>query len=160
MGIALVRLPAYKLNLSIFTGRIDREELLDFYRDLDETDPANANPILTYMDPDVDLSGLDIVAFARLRPIMAPKLKVLAQNPGFHCIVVCHSAQCEAITRFWRAFLARDPSQPPLPIFFTDLKRACEWLERPGAATLAAVGAVQDQHVQPTPAEGAARIQP
>lgn len=155
MGIALVRLPAYRLNLSIFTGRIDRDELLDYYRDLDEHDPANADPLLTYMGQDVDLSGLDVVAFARLRLILTPKLKVLSENPDFHCIIVCNSAQCEAITRFWRAFLAREPSHPPLPIFFSDLKRACEWLGRPAAATLAAVGAVQAQHVQPTPAEGA-----
>jgi hypothetical protein len=143
VGIALVRLPQFKLNLTIYTRRVEREELLDFYRQIDPYDPANAAALITYMGPAVDLSGLDLAAFAELKRVLASKFAVLANNPDFHCIIICSSLQCAAITRFWRAYLARDPNFPELPMFFPTLKRACDWLKLPPGAFEAASEAIR-----------------
>lgn len=143
MGIALVRLPQFKLNLTIYSHRVDREELLAFYRQIDPTDPANEGALITYMGPDVDLSSLDLAAFAELKRLLAPKFKVLTEKADFRCIIICNSMQCATITRFWRAYLTRDPSFPSLPMFFPNLKRACEWLKLPPDAYEAASDAIR-----------------
>lgn len=149
MGIVRVRLPAHKLTLAIYTGRISREALLDYYREVNPEDPASAAASITYIDPDADMSGLDLAAFTELKRILAPKVKVLAQTPGFHCIIVCNSAQCDAIVRFWRAYLVRDSSYATPPIFFPDVLQACKWLELPQSACDAAEAAIRAQRAEP-----------
>lgn len=149
MGIALVRLPEHDLNLAVYTGVIGRDELLDFYRKLDPFDPANAAPLISYMAPDMDLTGVDLLAFSELKRILAPKMKALAEHPDFHCIIICNSDQCDVITRFWRAYVARDPTYASPPIFFETLERACGWLQLPPAACEAAREVIEACHAEP-----------
>lgn len=149
MGIALVRLPEHGLNLAVYTGVIGRDELLDFYRKLDAFDPANAAPIISYMAPDMDLTGVDLLAFSELKRILAPKMKALAEHAGFHCIIICNSDQCDVITRFWRAYVQRDPTYASPPIFFETLEQACDWLQLTPTACDAARDVIEACHAKP-----------
>jgi hypothetical protein len=152
VGIALVRLPAYNLNLAIYAGRIDRDELLGFYQGIDVYDPVNGAPMVNYMDVNVDLSSVDLLAFSELKRILSQKLKALAENnPGFHCIIICNSEQCQTITRFWRAYVQRDPTYASPPIFFPNLKSACDWLQLEPSAYDAARDAIRASQAQAPP---------
>jgi hypothetical protein len=133
VGIALVRLPAYEVDLFIYTGRIDPDQGLKLYSELGPGDPANSPRWLTYIDQDADFSGIPVTAYAQARHIMAAKLKPLSQRPGHGTAAVCSSAHCEFILDFWRAFSELDPDYVSRPAFFTELKDACDWLNLPEA---------------------------
>lgn len=159
MGIALVRLPAYGLNLTIYTGHIGRDEMLTFYRGLDPFAPENAYPLLTYMAPDIDLSEVALVTFSELKRVLAPKVKALTEHPHFHCVVVCNSEQCNVITRFWRAYVQRDPTYASPPVFFETLESACAWLQTPPGGCEAARKAVHAVHAEPAPSPRPERVE-
>jgi hypothetical protein len=149
VGIARVRLPAHNLNLSIYSGHISRQDLLDYYSEVDANNPALDAPHITYLAPDTDLTRLDLTAFVQLKQTLAPKVKVLAQCPAFRCVAVCSTEQCEMIVRFWRAYLMRDPTYPSPPAFFRDLQDACGWLKLPASAYAAAKAAIREHEAEP-----------
>jgi hypothetical protein len=145
VGIALVRLPAYKVNLFIFTGRIDPDEGLRLYSELDPDDPANSPRWLTYIGEDVDFSGIPVTAFPEAKHVLEPILKRMSERRSYCTGVVCSSAQCQFITHFWRAYVEQDPEYISHPEFFTNLKDACDWLKLPAAGREAITAAVRAQ---------------
>jgi hypothetical protein len=153
VGIALVRLPAYEVDLFIYTGRIDPDQGLKLYSELDPGDPASSTRWLTYIDNDADFSGIPVTAYAEARHIMAAKLKRLSERPGHCTAAVCSSAHCEFVLEFWRAFVERDPDYVSQPAFFTDLKEACAWLKLPASGCEAIAEAVRARGaaVEPRP---------
>jgi hypothetical protein len=146
MGVALVRFPAYGVDLFIFTGRIDADEGLRLYSELDPDDPAGSPRWLTYIDKDADFSGIPVTAYAEARHLLEPKLKRLSERPGYGSVAVCSSTHCEFILGFWRAFSHRDPDYVSHPVFFTNLQDACDWLKLPDAGCEAVAAAVRAQH--------------
>lgn len=151
MGIALVRLPAYELNLIIYTGRIDPRDGVSFYGGLDADDPADAARWLTCIDEDADFSGIPVTSYPQTKNVMIPKLKQLAARPGYCSAVVCSTPHCEQITNFWRTYVEHDPNYVSHPVFFTNLKDACDWLKLPERGCEAAAEAIRAQHAPPTP---------
>lgn len=133
MGIALVRLPALKLNLILFTGPISRSDILRFYGEIDAADPANEPRWITHVSEDADFSGLPVDAFPQLKQILLPKLKRLLQNPDYRDAIVCNSEQCEMVANFWRNYVERELDYISPPETFTNLKDACDWLDLPNA---------------------------
>jgi len=131
VGVALVRFPAYKLNLFIYTGRIDPDAGLRLYSELDPDDPANAPRWLTYIDKDADFSGIPVTTYPEAKHVLEPKLKRISERRSYCTVVVCRSVQCEFITHFWRAYVEHDPDYIAHPVFFTNLKDACDWLKLP-----------------------------
>lgn len=152
MGIALVRLPDYELNLIIYTGRIDASDGVRFYGGLDADDPAAGARWLTYIDEDADFSGIPVTAYPQTKNVMIPKLKQLAARPGYCSAVVCSTAHCELITSFWRSYVEHDPDYVSHPVVFNNLKDACDWLHLPDAGCGAAAEAVRAQHLPPAQA--------
>lgn len=151
MGIALVRLPADELNLIIYTGRIDAGDGVRFYSGLDADDPANAARWLTVIDEDADFSAIPVTSYPQTKNVMIPKLKQLAARPGYCSAVVCSTPHCELITSFWRTYVEHDPNYVSHPVFFTNLKDACDWLKLPQSGCEAAAEAVRAQHAPPAP---------
>jgi hypothetical protein len=150
VGIALVRLPAYELTLIVYSGRIDAGDGASFYSELDPGDPANSRRWLTYIDENADFSAIPVTAFPEAKHALIPKLKQMAQRPGFCSAVVCTTAHSETITSFWRAYVDQDPDYVSHPAFFTNLKDACAWLKLPDKGCEAVAEAIRIQHAAPT----------
>ena len=146
MGIALVRLPAYELNLIVYSGRIDSGDGARFYGELDPGDLANSRRWLTYIDENADFSAIPVTAFPEAKHALIPKLKRMAERPGFCSAVVCTSTHSEMITQFWRAYVEHDPEYVSHPVFFTKLKDACDWLKLPDAGCEAVAEAIGTLH--------------
>lgn len=149
MGIALVRLPAYELNLVIYAGRIAPSDAVEFYAGLDTDDPASPARWLTYIEENADFSGIPVTAYPQTKQVLIPKLKRLAARPGYCSAVVCSSEHCELITSFWRTYVEHDPNYVSHPVFFTNLKDACDWLELPDSGCEAAAETIRTQHAPP-----------
>jgi hypothetical protein len=147
MGLALVRLPAYDVNLVICSGRLTGDELVRFCSELDPDDPTLAPRWLTSIDENADFSGLPVTAFPKTKHILEPKLKRLREPPGYRSAIVCKTAHCELVTDFWQAYVERGPEYPSHPAFFHELKDACDWLELPEAGC----EAIRAQHAQLAP---------
>lgn len=150
MGIALVRLPAQEVNLIIYSGLIHRGDGVRFYGALDPNDPANAPRWLTYIDENADFSSIPVTAYAETKHVLIPKLKRLAERPGYASAVVCTTAHCEMITSFWRGYVERDPEYASHPVFFPSLKDACDWLNLPNGGCAAVADAIRAQHIDPS----------
>jgi hypothetical protein len=150
MGIALVRFPAYEMNLVIFTGSITGDELVRFCSELDSDDPTHAPRWLTYVDETADFSSLPVTAFPQAKHVAIPIVKQHTERPGYRSAVVCTSGQCGMITDFWRAYVQRDPEYVSHPGFFADLKDACDWLKLPDSGCEAIAEAIRaEQAAQP-----------
>lgn len=135
MGIALRRLGPHGVNLVIFHGRINRDELIGFYRNIDVEDPANLMPWLSYLAPDADMSEIDIPTYAELRRIMSPiREKVSTERKYYLSVVISNSERCDTLIKFWHDFIAKDSKNPPYTILYSDIKDACESLELPDSA--------------------------
>jgi len=152
VGIALARLPAQAVNLIIYTGRIAPGDGAKFYGALDPDAPANAPRWLTFIDENADFSDIPLTAYVQTKHVLIPKLKRMSERPGYCSGVVCSTAHCEMVTSFWRHYVERDPDYVSHPVFFTNLKDACDWLKLPDAGCQAIAEAIAAQHIKDPPA--------
>jgi hypothetical protein len=159
VSIEVSEFESYDFNLIVYSGKVTRDELQVFYSTADEWSNSGSSAWITYIDKNVDLSDIHPEEFGTLRRILLPKIhKLIEKDAGFCSIIVCNSQQAEAITNYWRDFIGRDRAERYYPIFFSDLRGACEWLGLPPSAHDAVLGAVDatDECGDPDPGRGPA----
>jgi hypothetical protein len=95
---------------------------------VDENDPRNAAPWLSYYSPETDISELDLMAFVELKRIMDPKVKTMAEHAPVISAMVCDSRLNGAILSLWKGYVGRDPEYRSEPNIFSSIEAACRWI--------------------------------
>ncbi|HWE44831.1 MAG TPA: hypothetical protein VG407_02295 [Caulobacteraceae bacterium] len=128
MAASLRRLADPDLNLVVYHGAVSREDLLAFWRAVDENDPRNGAPWLSYYNPETDISELDLMTFVELKRIMEPKLRTMSERAPVVSAMVCDSRLNGAILSLWKGYVGRDPDYMSEPNIFTSIEAACRWI--------------------------------
>jgi hypothetical protein len=153
MSIVLKRLGTHGVNLFILHGRIDRETLIEFYREIDLEDPDNKMPWITYLASDADLSEVDVETYIELKRILAPLRECLEPDKCYVSIVVSNSERSDGLISFWHDFIARESNRPPYTVLYSDVKDASRGLNLSGNALLAIEEAIRAQREAREPRE-------
>jgi hypothetical protein len=155
MSISIARFPEFKLALVVFRDLIEAEELLAFYGGC-EADRDGESRWLTYVDPDADLSQLDLMTITELKRVAGRKQRERPWVEGFRAAIVSNSRRNDPMVNLWKGYVGRDPDHFAKPLVFPSLDGACAYLGLPAEAreTLAqAVGLGRSS----APARGASR---
>jgi hypothetical protein len=129
MGIRVRRFPEHDLTLYVVTAPHTAEEAVRFFQGLDARD---ATRWLTYFDPTVDMSGLDVASIPRLKRVLAAKIEKLFPDKRPVRAIVCASGAAEQFFRtFWRSYLETGDTRPGEPGLFNNLEAAYDWLGLP-----------------------------
>lgn len=153
MGISLRRIEDPAVNLTIVSGAPSRDEFLAFYRDLEDDDPANQAPWITFVDPRADLSALDLMVFVEMKKILTPKVRAFADGRRMPTAMVSESPVNATILGLWRGYAGNDPAYATRPAVFANIQGACDWLGLPQEA----VGRVTEAVSEPEEAPAKAR---
>jgi hypothetical protein len=141
MGVRVKRLPENDLTLFIVSGPHTSEEALRLFEGLDT---RAATRWLTYFDPTVDMSGVDVASFPRLKRAIAAKQKELFGDRPMVRAIVCSTWDAEQFFRkFWSSYVKAGDGPPAPPALFEDLEAAFEWLALPMAARGAIAEAIE-----------------
>jgi hypothetical protein len=151
MGITLKRFQSPPLNLLIYSGTVNRQMVLDFYPNIDPNNPANANPWLTYMPDDVDISELDLMVFVELKRALEPILKALTPDKPLVSALMTGSRTNAAILNLWRGYVGRDPQYNSEPTVFSSLAAAFDHLGLPQDTRGVVEAAIAGEGVAPPP---------
>jgi hypothetical protein len=143
MPITLRRIDQLDLNLVVYSGRVEREEMLAFCDGLSEHDPANAAPWLSYFKPDTDLPVFDPPFVAELKTLLAGKLRAWMERRPLTTVMVCNCGRCSQSLGVWRREIASDPDYPVQPASFSSLDAACRWIGLSPTAPVILAGAVR-----------------
>jgi hypothetical protein len=135
VAIGVTLLPEHGVNVTVYSGRITRDELIGhFATELDEAAAASAHRWVSYFDPTSDLSAVDVAALAEIKRITAAKVAELWGPGQLASAMVCESAVNDPILGVWRDYLGADPHHPASPALFSSVDAACDWLRpRPRA---------------------------
>lgn len=128
MTVTLRRLTEPDLNLVVYRGAVGRDDLIAFWQSVDESDPRNAAPWLSYYSPETDISELDLMTFVELKRIMEPKVKAMHDMSPVVSAMVCDSRLNGAILNLWKGYVGRDPDYLSEPNIFTSIEAACRWI--------------------------------
>jgi hypothetical protein len=129
LTIRVARSAEFGVNVTVYSGKITREELMAHYQAISAEDAACANRWISYFAPTADLSDIDIAAFAELRRVTNIKLHEVYGDRRLAVAIVCDSRVNEPILSVWRSYIVRDREHPADPGLFSSLKAACDWLE-------------------------------
>jgi hypothetical protein len=144
--IRVIRCHDFGVNISIYSGKITREELIRHYSAIDADDAASADRWISYFAPSADLSELDIAAMAELKRLTSAKIREVYGDRPLAVAIVCDSRINEPILSVWRSYLGADVDHPTAPGMFSSLRAACDWLGAPAArdAIAAMIGDERD----------------
>jgi hypothetical protein len=148
----VTRLPAFDVNVTVYRGRITRDELIEHFGALAPEDAASADRWISYFDPSADLSAVDIAALAEIKRISFARVAELWGPGRLASAMVCESALCEPVLGVWRDYLGSDPRYPAAPSLFSSLGAACDWL-RLAEPAREAISAVIEGEDSAAPAE-------
>jgi hypothetical protein len=140
--IRVTRCPDFGVNVTVYSGKITRQELIEHYSTINAGDAASADRWISYFQPSADLSDIDIAAFAELKRITSAKLKEVYPDRPLAVAIVCDSRINEPILSVWRSYVGADAEHPSDPGLFSSLKAACDWLGLSQAAREAAILAI------------------
>lgn len=144
MAIRIQRFPEYDLNLHVISRPHSGEEAIRFFEGLGA--PQDATRWLTYFDPSVDMSGVDVASLPRLKRCIAEKQRELFGEtaPPPRVLVCSTSAHEEFFARFWSGYVLKGEIHPVKPAIVCGLQAAYDRFGlAPGAR--AAIGcAVRD----------------
>ncbi len=118
----------FGVNVTVYSGKITRDELKAHYQSISSADAANAERWVSYFAPSADLSDIDIAAFAELRRITSAKLQEVYPGRRLAVAIVCDSRINESILSVWKSYINRDRDHPADIDMFCSLKAACDWL--------------------------------
>jgi hypothetical protein len=134
MGIRVTRLTEFGVNISVFSGKITREVLLEHYAALGAADRAESGRWISYFDPSADLTELDLATFTELKRVVGAKVRELYGDGRLANALVCDSRINQPILNLWRSYVGRDGYHPSDPIVLSSLKAACDRLGLPDTA--------------------------
>jgi hypothetical protein len=126
MVIWTKRLPEHGVTVAIASGAVTSHDVTLDIQGLQATD---ASPRwLSYLDPTLDLSSIDVAFLPSLRRLMAAKLRELHGGQKVVTAMVSPSGVEDVFRRFWPNYAGRDRTYPALPAAFTSVEKACSWL--------------------------------
>lgn len=154
MGIRVERFPEFDVELHIYSGAVAGDELIRHFRKLGQ---ADALRWIHYHDPSTDMSVMDLACLPELkRAISAKKRELFGDEPAVSAIVY-GSRTNERFFSFWRTYAATGDPHPRLPVLFSSLEAACDWMRLPKAAcgaVLAAAGLAATPEMESTAEAG------
>jgi hypothetical protein len=127
MSIRSRYFPEYRLDLHVFSGCLNAEEMIRHKNGLDVTVRW-----LCYFDPTADLSGFDLAHMPELRRSVSAKEQRRAGR--LPTVIVNASEPSESFLRFWRSYSAAAPEGAHRSVLFHSLEEACRYLDLPPAA--------------------------
>jgi hypothetical protein len=142
--IRVARCSDFGVNVTVYSGKITRDELKAHYQAIDKVDASSGGCWISYFAPSADLSDIDIAAFAELRRITAAKLQEVYDGRRLQVAIVCDSRVNEPILSVWRSYISRDREHPADPGLFSSLKAACDWLNLSDEARESVLEAIGD----------------
>ena len=143
MGIRVERFPECDLTVFIVSTPHTSEEAIQFFEALDA---RAATRWLTYLDPTVDMSDVDVASFPTIKRTIAAKQKELFGDKPMVRAIVCGSRAAEQFfRRFWSSYVKTGEGPPAPPVLFEDLEAAFEWLALPMAARAAVAEAIKSE---------------
>ena len=131
MSVRVEHFPEFGVTLVIYSGAVTPEVMLRF---VDDLGPADAGPWINYLDPTLDLSGMDVAHIPVLRRALAAKLKALYGEGHIKTALVTASQVNELVLSFWPSYVGHDVEYPHEPTAFASLDAACDWLRLPETA--------------------------
>jgi hypothetical protein len=129
--INAVSLSDFDLKVTIYSGKVTRNELVEYYGTSYPIAVAAAGRWITYITPDADLREIDVAALAemtRLRRAMLVKLKELRGDKAVPWAIVCSTGVNRPVVDLWLSFLQGDLERPYRPVVFTTLEAGADWL--------------------------------
>lgn len=143
MAIRTRRFPEYDVNLYVMSGKLTGEETIRFYAGLRA--PEDAARWITYFDPGLDLSGLDIASLPQIKRTIALKQRELFPGEPAPRVLVCSScAHEDFFYEFWRGYVVKGDVRPIQPAIVSSLETAYDRLGLPNAARAAIRLAISD----------------
>jgi hypothetical protein len=144
MSISISRFPDHKLALLLFRGPIDAIDMLDFFGGQGAPREV-AMRWLTYIDPDADLSQLDLMSITELKRTIDRRQRERAWDATFRTAIVCNSRRNDPMVNLWKGYVGHDPGHLAKPVVFSSLEGACAYLTLPvdawaGVAQAAGLG--------------------
>jgi hypothetical protein len=139
MGLIRVeRLPDYDVVLHLYSGAMAGGEVISHFRRLGASD---AGRWIHYVEPNADMSCLDVACLPELKRAIADKKHELFGDEPSTSAIVYGSRTNERFFTFWRSYAGYGEPHPRLPVLFTSLEAACEWLRLPRAGRQAVLSA-------------------
>lgn len=129
MSIRLHWLREHGVSLTVYSGKITREMLLEHVRAMDPKGAPTARCWITYFDDSVDVSDVDLAAQIEARELVAAKFREGRGEARLRTALVCRSRLNRPNLSLWQACTRADPSHPIDAQLFESLKEACDWLE-------------------------------
>ena len=143
--------PEFGVSLNVYTGTITPDALMRF---IDGLEPVAWTRWVNYLDPALDLSGLDIAHIPGFKSALAEKLRELHGETHVRSALVTASPENELALDFWPSYVGRDVRYPAEPVAYRTLDAACEGLELPEGACPALGEAVREPPSRTAPPAG------
>jgi hypothetical protein len=155
VGVRLRSFPEYGVAVQILDGTITSRDLIAHSHVVGEG-PRRPKRVITYVDPDADLSGVALAAIPAIALAgAAAKTKLYGDEP-ITSIWICEPGANWSFVDFWREYSAVRGSHPTSPILLPNLQAAFDRLnlsDKACKAVTAAVGADKTarREVEPAP---------
>jgi hypothetical protein len=117
--------PEFGVTLNVYSGKLTPDVMLRFIDSIDSNVGSNW---VNYLDPTLDLSGMDVEHFPVLRRALANKMRELYGEAHVRCALVSASPENELFSRFWTSYVGPDVQYPAEAVEFPTLQAACHWL--------------------------------
>ena len=152
-------LSEHDLTLHLVTGAHTSAEAIHFFQSLDD---GCATRWLSYFDPTVDMSRIDIASIPEIRHVIAEKQKGLFGQKIKPYAIVCGSDASEQyFFGFWRKYYVGPEVQAGSVRIFRGLDDAFDWLRLSNPARSAATRAIDDWTTDSHPSQlGGAIMRP
>lgn len=125
MSVRVMPFPEFGVGLNIYSGTPTPEDVLRFAAELQ---PVEGARWVNYLDPTLDISGLDIAHIPMLKDVLADRLRALYGETHIRAAMVTASPANALLLDFWPRYVGRDVDYPSEAVAFPSLEAACAWL--------------------------------
>jgi hypothetical protein len=139
MGIWLKHFPEHDLTLNILDGRLTREAVMQF---VDQLKPFKSKRWVNYLDPTLDLSGLNAEDFPAIKQALSKKLTEIHGDVHLYSVMTSDVPSHEGFVRFWASYVDYDLKYQVKSAAVPTMQAACSRLGLPKEACEALAKAV------------------
>jgi len=128
MSIRLYWLREHGVSLTVYSGKITPQMLLEHIRAIDPEGAPTARGWITYYDDTVDVSEIGLDAQIEARDLVAAKFREGRGEARLRTALVCRSRLNRPNLSLWQACTRAAPGHPIDAELFESLREACDWL--------------------------------
>jgi hypothetical protein len=125
MSVRVKPFPEFGVGLNIYSGTPTPDDIYRFAAELQRVEGARW---LNYLDPTLDISGLDIAHIPMIKHVLAERLRALYGETPVRAAMVTASPANALLLDFWPRYVGRDVDYPTEAVAFPNLDAACAWL--------------------------------